>query len=304
MPSRSLSRSASPEPSKPKSSKRNRSRERSRERSHKNALPSGVEPISEDDYFLKSAEFSRWLRIEKGKYFNELRTDKSRSYFRKFVKAWNRGKLSDELYTPIESTSVPSSHQTAYKWSFATNRSRINDAELQRVREEVGGDTYGPSVAAASKRSGRVQGPTLPSPADLQLAREDAASLSNANHRIKRKRENNEDRERIEEMVGPKDVGREGMLEKKRAKKEGDKTYRDSKEDGGLEVSEDVLFGGGSSFKERLAQRDAARARFEAKKRLNQDSRAQERNERAEQIKEKEKKTMEMFKQMAKERFG
>lgn len=304
MPSRSLSRSASPEPSKPTSSKRDRSRERSRERSHKNTLPSGVEPIGEDDYFLKSAEFSRWLRIEKGKYFDELRTDKSRSYFRKFVKAWNRGKLLDELYTPIRSTAVPSNQQTAYKWSFAANRLRINDAELQRVREEVSGDTYGPPVAETSKRAGRVQGPTLPSPSDLQLAREDAASLSNANHLLKRKRDKNEDRERIEEMVGPKDVGREGMLEKKRAKREGDRAFLDSKEDGGLEVPEDVLFGGVSSFKERVAQRDAARSRFEAKRRLDQDARAQGRNERAEQIKEKEKKTMEMFKQMAKERFG
>lgn len=54
----------------------------------------------------------------------------------------------------------------------------------------------------------------------------------------------------------------------------------------------------------RIAQRDAARARFEAKKRETQGSRVSERNERTEQIKEKDRKTMEMFKQMAKERFG
>jgi hypothetical protein len=54
----------------------------------------------------------------------------------------------------------------------------------------------------------------------------------------------------------------------------------------------------------RLAQRDAARARFEAKRRTDKDARVNERSERAEQIKEKDKKTMEMFKQLAKERFG
>jgi hypothetical protein len=54
----------------------------------------------------------------------------------------------------------------------------------------------------------------------------------------------------------------------------------------------------------RLAQRDAARARFDAKRRPERDARLVERNERAEQIKEKDQKTMEMFKQLAKERFG
>jgi len=153
----------------------------------------------------------------------------------------------------------------------------------------------------------------------MQLVREEAESLSAANNLLKRKREKLEDKERVEDLVGPKEVGREGMLEKKRAKRETDKAFQETRDDAGLEVSEDVLMGGGS-FKERyaiftfmlafhihtsrLAQRDAARARFEAKKRSERDAKEQERNERVEQMKEKERKTMEMFKQMAKERFG
>lgn len=54
----------------------------------------------------------------------------------------------------------------------------------------------------------------------------------------------------------------------------------------------------------RLAQRDAARARFEAKTREERGARTQERSERVEQIKERDRKTMEMFRQMAKERYG
>jgi len=143
-------------------------------------------------------------------------------------------------------------------------------------------------------------------------------------HLAKRKREKGEDKERVEDAVGPKEVGREGMLEKKRMARESNKAFREAKEDGGLEVSENVLMGGGGSFKERyvlraesikgsadfalslhrIAQRDAARARFEAKKRESRGSRVNERIERTEQIKEKDRKTMEMFKQMAKERFG
>ena len=56
----SRSRSASPRRHVAhKSSTRGRSRGR--------ALPPGTAPISDDDYFLKSAEFARWLREEKGK---------------------------------------------------------------------------------------------------------------------------------------------------------------------------------------------------------------------------------------------
>lgn len=63
------SHSASPEPHRPstKSHKRERSRDRSRDRSEKSVIPRGVQPINEEDYFLKSAEFGRWLRIEKRK---------------------------------------------------------------------------------------------------------------------------------------------------------------------------------------------------------------------------------------------
>ena len=153
----------------------------------------------------------------------------------------------------MDPTSIPSNQQTAYKWSFASNRSRVNEDELRRVRESVGGDTYGASASTSqpSKGTGRIQGPTLPSTADLQLAREDAASYATMTHLAKRKREKGEDKERLEDLVGPKETGREGMLEKKKVKREGDRAFRDAKEDGGLEVSEDVLMGGGSSFKER-----------------------------------------------------
>ena len=158
---------------------------------------------------------------------------------------------SDDLYAPVDPTSIPSNQQTAYKWSFASNRSRINEDELKRARESVGGDTYGASASQPSRGKGRIQGPTLPSTADLQLSREDADSYATMTHFAKRKREKGEEKERVEDMVGPKEVGKEGMLEKKRAKREGDRAFREAKEDGGLEVSEDVLMGGGSSFKQR-----------------------------------------------------
>jgi hypothetical protein len=89
-------------------------------------------------------------------------------------------------------------------------------------------------------------GPSLPSASDLTLQREEAAELARGERRTANKRA----RERIEDEdggIGPKAVGREGMMEKKRARREDDKAMRDRKEDGGLEVREDVLMGAGGS---------------------------------------------------------
>jgi hypothetical protein len=76
-----------------------------------------------------------------------------RSYFRKFVKvswrlfrgnplliffqAWNKGKLSKELYNADAATESarPASSQTSYRWSFANNGSKVSAAELRAARE-------------------------------------------------------------------------------------------------------------------------------------------------------------------------
>ena len=67
----------------------------------------------------------------------------------------------------------------------------------------------------------------------------------------KRKRDKLEAKERVEEMVGPREVGREGMLEKKRARRDADRSFRE-KGDEGLEVDESTLLGGGDSFRAQL----------------------------------------------------
>ncbi|KIL71307.1 hypothetical protein M378DRAFT_154857 [Amanita muscaria Koide BX008] len=301
MPSRrSRSRSRSQSPSRP----RDRSRSASPRRRTEEQLPYDAQPISESDYFLKMDEFRSWLREEKRKYFDELSGEKARSYFRKFVKSWNRGKLSKKFYQGIEPSST---NNTAYKWSFTDKASRADGDALRNAREEVNAATYTtkrsdrgePSAAAAASSSGRLSGPTLPTPADLVHARELEAEYREEERKHKRKRDKMEAKERIEDMVGPKEVGKEGMLEKKRAKREQDRTFRE-KGDEGLEVDETTLMGGGDGFKDALVRRDAAKRRFEFKA----EEKEVARRERATAIREKEKATMDMFQQLAKQRFG
>ena len=94
-----------------------------------------------------------------------------------------------------------------------------------------------------------MQGPTLPSQSDLVIAREDADAQRGKDRELKRKRDRKEEKERVEDAVGPKEVGREGMLEKKRARREADKAFRD-RGDEGLEADESTLMGGGDSFRD------------------------------------------------------
>ncbi|KAF9260793.1 hypothetical protein L218DRAFT_906430 [Marasmius fiardii PR-910] len=296
--------------SRERSRDRDRSRDqrsRSRSRSPKRPLPHNASRISESDYFQKSNEFKVWLKDEKGKYVDELSGDKSRSYFRKFVKAWNRGKLSSTLYAGIENSDLPATSQTSYKWSFTSKSTRADNEAIKQARESVGAatqnrpDPLGSSSSAPgpSSSKGRMQGPTLPSASDMQLAKETAAELREEERKYKRKRERVEDRERIEDMVGPKEVGREGMLEKKRMKRENDRTFRE-RGDEGLEADESTLMGGGDSFRAHIARRDAARNRHEQ-------ARTEKLNaarERTDAMKAKESATMAMFQEMARQRFG
>ena len=94
-------------------------------------------------------------------------------------------------------------------------------------------------------------GPTLPSNADRVLAEEEAEERRGDELKRKRKRERTEDKDRLEDMVGPKEIGKAGMLEKKRVKRENDKTFRERGDDGFVEADDRTLMGGGDSFKER-----------------------------------------------------
>ncbi|OSD00918.1 hypothetical protein PYCCODRAFT_1478921 [Trametes coccinea BRFM310] len=289
---RSYSRSRSGSPS--------RGRSRSRSPDRRVSLPQGVSEISESDYFLKNDEFQLWLREEKGKYFNELSGEKARKYFRKFVKAWNRGKLPNSIYAGVARAPSASS-QTAYKWSFASKASDADHKALRAAREEIDNATWNRSQSGPGPSSGggRVIGPAMPSSSDRILAQEAADEYRAAEREYQRKRERKEAKERLEEIVGPKEPGRAGQLEKKKAQREANRAYRE-KGDEGLEVDESTLMGGGDSFQAQLARREAAKRRYEEKR----NERMGATRERAEALRQKDKQTMDMFMQMAKEKFG
>ena len=155
----------------------------------------------------------------------------------------------ESLYAGIDPSKQSATSQTAYKWSFASKRNRAEDEALQAARAEVGVATYHVGGEPSSRPGNkRVQGPSLPPQADRVLAREAAEERAAAERDYQRKRDRAEAWERIEDVVGPREVGRERVLEKKRERREGDRAFRE-RGDEGLEVDEGTLLGGGSSFK-------------------------------------------------------
>ncbi|KAG6860680.1 hypothetical protein C0995_008672 [Termitomyces sp. Mi166 len=290
-------------------------RDRSRTPERDIELPHGAKPISESDYFQKSDEFRTWLKDEKGKeyyeqYFDELSGDRARrlgiegnyQVRRAFVLTEPPVNLSQEsLYAGIDPSTVSAKERTAYKWSFASKSSKAEVDALKAAREEISAATHNrePSSQAGSSSKGRMQGPTLPSASDIALSRELWSEREQEERSYKRKRDKLEAKERIEYMVGPREVGREGMLEKKRAKREADRSFRE-KGDDGFEADESTLLGGGDSFRDMIARRDAAKNRYNSAR----EEKAAAARERAEMFKQKEQATMDMFQQLAKQRFG
>lgn len=138
---------------------------------------------------------------------------------------------------------------TGYRWNFASKTSKADSDAIRAIREEVDSSKFAGTPSSSSSK--RVLGPTLPSRADRVLAEEEAEERRAADLQRKRKRERAEDKHRLEDMVGPKEIGKAGMLEKKRVKRENDKTFRERGDDGLMETDDNTLMGGGDSFRQR-----------------------------------------------------
>nr|XP_019003642.1 uncharacterized protein I203_03788 [Kwoniella mangroviensis CBS 8507]OCF67103.1 hypothetical protein I203_03788 [Kwoniella mangroviensis CBS 8507] len=281
----------------------------------------GVKEIGEEDYLqvqaslLKSSEFKAWLKEDRGKYLDEMSSESAHKYFRKFTRRWNDGVLKPHQYHPPATASA--SENTGYKWSFASRGDTTSS--LKSVREDVarsthssvrkytetqsinsyshGPPTIGPSPSASS--SSRPLGPSMPTSSDRQYALEVAQDTRKAEKKSHLRDMYN----KADELV-PKSGGREGKLEEKRATNAENKRYRDKDTAAGLEMDEGTLMGDEGSFAAAVRAREQA----ESRRRDRKDSAVQDRraadSERLMERKAKESATMDMFKALAKERFG
>ncbi|CAO3693295.1 unnamed protein product [Rhizopus microsporus] len=258
---------------------------RHKQSKHSSSSKVTIDPIDEDDYYEKSAEFRLWLREHKDVYFTDLSSKEARRYFKKFVKRWNRHELEDKYYKGMNSSQLESSDTTNYKWSFAE---KLDKFEMDSVRDSVDsmtGQSRGEDRMSRGQR--RNVGPSLPD----AFEKEEEYERKQAERKYEAKKRK-ERREMMLDEVAPREVGREAQLLKKRALN----AYHKRERSPDVELSEADLMGG-DDFQAMLA---AERRRKEQREARRAEKRAPILN-KMEEYKAKESATMEMFKKMAEE---
>ncbi|GAA5985113.1 hypothetical protein JCM5350_000846 [Sporobolomyces pararoseus] len=323
---RDRSRSRSPRRDHHRDSKRSR-RERdndSESEEEESGPPQGVDEIGVDDFFIKATELKLWLWEEKGKKLDSLKNEDARRYFKKFCRAWNRGRLSDNFYSGISPASLPSSISTSHSWSFSSKASNQRDLDAAAsVRKSIDTGTKERSYQQQSTSSsinrtggsngGVVVGPTLPPSSAveaLQLEREnlDRIKQEEKSHRDSQRKKSN--RESREEERDSRATGKDRLVEKRREYNSSRKEFEASRESGGImEVPDEVLMGGGGvggggSFQDALRERERARERREGRKQGFVEEKKAAMSDKFSAYKQKEDATMAQFRALAAQRFG
>ncbi|KAK4703135.1 hypothetical protein P7C70_g3088, partial [Phenoliferia sp. Uapishka_3] len=265
--------------------------------------PEGVAEIDAEDYFLKTTELKVWLDEEKGKRLDQLTGSDARKYFKKFCRAWNKGRLAPKFYQGISASSISSSISSGYSWSFSKASQReLDDASSIRKSIDYGGRSAGPSAPPSTSRA--VMGPTLPSAvSQLQSTRYEREQQREGEQGRRKEERKKDQRESREEERDGRATGRERTVEKRREANAGNREMKEAREGGGMmEFSEDTLMGTGGSFAAMVAARD--RSKTQGRRGQMMEEKAAIMNDKAKAFRTKEDDTMAMFRQLAADRFG
>jgi len=125
--------------------------------------------------------------------------------------------------------------------------------------------------------------------------------------RYERKLERRQEKERLEELVPRADAGtRERQLEKKREITASRALYREARSPGAEEINESDLIGdnGLDDYKRKKNEEEKKKTERQVRKEEIWRAKAEERREKLEVMKNKEDKTLEMLKGLAKQRYG
>eukprot|EP00045_Choanoeca_perplexa_P004187 m.36037 g.36037 ORF g.36037 m.36037 type:complete len:285 (-) comp12441_c0_seq5:34-888(-) len=226
--------------------------------------------IDEDDFFRLNPEFRHWLK-KKHKNFDDYDSREQRHKFRKFVRYWNNGELSDRYYSGKYSKPLAAAARSEHKWNVSTDRlalftihhlGRVQFADsitgderqqLAAVKQDNDVD-IGPALPERLQARKARQGPATPHPADLAEYRR---TVDKHDRKTFRKRQ----KEDLEELV-PRETGREAQLAKKRAARAARR-----ERDVSPETDDKTLMGSGGDFQSVLRYRRAQKdARVEEKR--------------------------------------
>ncbi|KAJ3054172.1 hypothetical protein HK097_002494 [Rhizophlyctis rosea] len=258
-----------------------------------------IPKISEDDYYNKSTEFQMWLREEKKLYFFDLSGEEARSYFKKFVRRWNKARLSSKYYKKMLASEIPAAEKSGFKWKFKNT----SEADLDNARDSIYSATHSTELLAPRRPARAPQGPSMPPtrapagpsklPEDEDMDEEDRKRYARALAKKAHKSDRQTHELILEELV-PKSTGREAMLEKRRAQN----AYHKAERDVDPEIAESDLMGG-DDFRSRVAAERKAKERWEQRKGIDREAQAAGMADKVQAYRAKEEATLAMFRQMA-----
>ncbi|KAF2487788.1 hypothetical protein BDY17DRAFT_18577 [Neohortaea acidophila] len=271
-------------------------------------LPFQRQPLRKRDFDAHRALFAHYLDLQKDLRIELLESEEVRGRWKSFAGKWNRGELAEGWYDPGIMKGVQVQVQGEGKGAVAALRQEKREEEERVAGSDDDDDGYGPALPT-SGAGGRL-GPTVPSLDDLQyrseLADEDRRDRV-ADLRYERKQDRQKQKERLEDLVPRAEPGsRERQLEKKRDVAASNRSFAQAKEAGVEEVGDGELLGddGVDAFKAKKRLEEKKRSEREIRKEEVLRARAAEREVRLAEHRRKEEKTMDMLKDLARQRFG
>lgn len=307
---------------------------------HDRELPCNARALSRSaDFDTFQPLFARYLDVQKQIDIAALDEREVRGRWKSFVNKWNSGELLEGWYRPetLEDVMLDArrgSHLSETEGSrerrqdsFARQEADLRvrnggrESEKDDDDDDDDDDDYGPILPtqdtidnrARADKSLTKHGPGIPSLSDITLRREHEASDRDDARtllRLERKADRTLQEERLDELAPRADAGTQARrLEKQREVRDSNASFANAKSSNEMsEVADADLMGGdGGGLEEyKRTKREAERKKTEREIRREEIWRAkkEEREERLKEYREREARTIDMLREVAKSRFG
>ena len=304
------------------------------------ALPYHARALSRWDFAAFAPLFAHYLDLQKQLRLADLSEHEARGRWKSFAGKWNRGELAEGWYEPAMFLRVVRAAALAgaadpvvapgvglgislgdaapFPTPPLSGRSAA-DSGIAMTDDDSGpaadddDDGWGPALPGAGGAAAR-QGPAIPGLRDLDERREaDEAERQAraAGLRLERRADRAEQRERLDELAPRAEAGsRERRLEARREAAAAARAFREaSPGGGGAEPGDAELLGDGAAdgaadYKRMLASMQRRRTEREVRRDEARRARDEERDERIREYRKKEEGTVDMLRELARQRFG
>jgi hypothetical protein len=288
---------------------------------------------SHKDFDAYRPLFALYLSVQKQREISELDEREVKGRWKSFVKKWNKGELAEGWYDPGVKQRADAEDEEEVRKEHKKPRHRDEEtvSQLEDPNQHSGpagdlsDDEFGPSFPSSNQltrhqppKAGDAHGPTIPSIQDLTLRAEDAASESRANHLASRsalnstrKAESSLRKSRADELAPRAEAHSHARrVENARDRAAVQSSFKSAREGGDVELNDGELLGGGDveggleEFKQKRKEDERKKTERQIRREEMERARNEERRERLRSRQEKEDKTVEMLRELARARFG